>query len=57
MIFIQIIILLIVLGIIWKFLLPYIADPFQAIIQVLIILGFCVWLLDKFDIIHTNVFR
>lgn len=52
MIFIQVIVLLIVLGIAWKFISPYVDEPFRSIVIVLSILAFCLWLLDAFGIFH-----
>jgi len=43
---IQLIVVLIVLGIIWYFLAQYIAEPFKTILMVVIILAFCIWLLE-----------
>jgi len=49
--FIQLVVVLVVLGIMWYFLSGYIAEPFKTIIMVVIILGFCLWLLRAFAII------
>lgn len=43
--FVQIVVVLVVLGIVWYFLKPYIAEPFGTIATVIIILAVCIWLL------------
>lgn len=48
---IQIVVVLIVLGIVWYFLSPYVAQPFQTMIVVIVVLLFCLWLLRSFGII------
>jgi hypothetical protein len=47
---ISIIVILVVLGIAFYFLSPYIAEPFRTIIIVLVILAVCIWLLMAFGI-------
>ena len=41
----SILIVLVVLGIAWYFLGPYVGEPFRTIIIVVVILIFCIWLL------------
>ncbi len=48
---VQVVVVLIVLGIVWYFLSPYIADPFKSFIVVIVVLMFCLWLLRAFGII------
>lgn len=57
MIFVQAVVILVVLGIMWYFLEPYIKTPFKEMAIVIAILGFCLWLLDAFGIIHIPVMR
>ncbi len=47
MIFIQIIVILVVLGIVWYFLSPYIGEPFRTMVIVVAVLAFCLWLLKQ----------
>jgi len=44
-------IFLVVVGIAWHFLKPYVAPPFDKIIMVVVILFFCLWLLALFGIV------
>lgn len=55
MIFVQVVVLLVVLGIAWYFLEPYVKSPFREMAIVLAVLGFCLWLLNAFNIIHIPV--
>ncbi len=42
---ISILIVLVVLGIVWMLIGPYVAEPFRTVIVVVVLLCFCVWLL------------
>lgn len=42
----QLIVVILVCGIVWQFLLPYVAEPFKTILIVLVVLVFCLWLLS-----------
>lgn len=50
MLVVQVIVLLVVLGIAWYFLAPYVAEPFKTIVIVLTVLVFCLWLLSAVGI-------
>ena len=52
MIFVQIVVLLVVIGVAWYFLEPYVKSPFREMIIVVAVLGFCIWLLNVFGIVH-----
>ncbi len=51
MMLIQVLVVLIVCGIVWYFLKPYIAPPFDIIITLVVILFFCFWLLSAVGLI------
>jgi len=54
---ITILIVLVVIGIAWFFLGPYVADPFKTIIIVLVILFFCLWLLSLVGVVPALPLR
>lgn len=51
MLIIQLLALLVVCGIVWFFVKPYIAPPFDVIITVVVVLVFCAWLLSAVGLI------
>lgn len=48
---VQVLVVLIVLGIAWYFLSPYIAEPFRTMVIVIAVLLFCIWLLRAFGVL------
>ena len=48
---VQIIVVLVVLGIVWYFIGPKVAEPFHSFVVVIAVLVFCLWLLRAFGII------
>lgn len=46
MLIVQIIAVLVVCGLAWYFLQPYVAEPFKTIAVVIIVLAVCLWLLS-----------
>ena len=54
---IQLLVLVLVMGIVWYFLSPYVAEPFKTILVVLAILIFCLYLLGWAGLINVPSFR
>jgi len=48
---ITILLALVIVGIAWYFLQPYIGEPFRTMIIVIVILLFCIWLLSLIGVI------
>jgi len=54
---VPLLVFIVVCGIAWHFLAPYIGSPFREICVVIFVLVFCLWLLNIFGILSVPAVR
>lgn len=51
----QLIVVLVVCGLAWYFLQPYVAEPFKSIVVVIVVLLICLWLLSLVGVVPFHL--